>query len=130
MYFLSFLFLRNNVKLDACYVMLNVELDAIVNWMLFVMYILNVEDLLPVSCDVSAIISVMCGKSHRRRGRVAISVSYDNNQRRCVLTNESPFRTNMGDTCLKNASPTTINMGDVCTKQAYPIIINIGDACL
>ena len=100
--------------------MLNVELDAIVSWMLSVMYILmyilNVEDLLPVSCDVSAIISVLCGKSHRRRGRVAISVSYDNNQRRCVLTNESPFRTNMGDTCLKIASPTTINMGDACMR--------------
>jgi len=55
MYFLSFLLLRNNFKLDACYVMLNVELDAIVNWMLFVMYklmyIFNVEDLLLVSCD-------------------------------------------------------------------------------
>ena len=58
MYFLSFLLLRNNFKLDACYVMLNVELDAIVSWMLSVMYILmyilNVEDLLPVWCDVSA----------------------------------------------------------------------------
>ena len=110
MYFLSFLFLRNNVKLDACYVMLNVELDAIVNWMLSVMYILNVEDLLPVPCDASALISVLCGRSYRRRGRVAISVSYDNNQRRRVLTNESPIRTNMGDACLKNTSPITINI--------------------
>ena len=53
MYLLSFLFSRNNVKLDGCYVMLNVELDAIVNWMLSVtyklMYILNVE--LDVICD-------------------------------------------------------------------------------
>ena len=43
--------LNCNCELDGCYVMLNVELDAIVNWMLFVMYILNVEDLLLVSCD-------------------------------------------------------------------------------
>ena len=94
--------------------MLNVELDAIVNWMLFVMYklmyILNVEDLLPVLCDVSAIISVLCGKSHRRRGREAISVSYENNQRRRMLKNESPFRTSMGDTCLKNVSPIITNI--------------------
>jgi len=46
--------LNCNCELDGCYVMLNVELDAIVSWMLSVMYILNVEDLLPVSCDVSA----------------------------------------------------------------------------
>ena len=50
--------LNCNCELDGCYVMLNVELDAIVSWMLSVMYILmyilNVEDLLPVWCDVSA----------------------------------------------------------------------------
>ena len=46
--------LNCNCELDGCYVMLNVELDAIVSWMLSLMYILNVEDLLPVSCDVSA----------------------------------------------------------------------------
>ena len=54
--------LNCNCELDGCYVMLNVELDAIVNWKLYqlsVMYILNVEDLLPVSCDVSAWISVL-----------------------------------------------------------------------
>ena len=104
--------------------MLNVELDAIVNWMLSVMYILNVEDLLPVPCDASALISVLCGKCHRRRGRVPTSVSYGNNQRRRVLTNESPIRTNMGDACLKNASATTIIMGDTCSKQASPIQIS------
>ena len=47
--------LNCNCELDGCYVMLNVELDAIVSWMLSVMYILmyilNVEDLLLVSCD-------------------------------------------------------------------------------
>jgi len=49
--------LNCNCELDGCYVMLNVELDAIVNWMLSVMYklmyilmyILNVE--LDVICD-------------------------------------------------------------------------------
>ena len=38
--------LNCNCELDGCYVMLNVELDAIVNWKLYqlsVMYILNVE---------------------------------------------------------------------------------------
>ena len=49
--------LNRNCELDGCYVTLNVELDASVNWKLYqlsVMYILNVEDLLPVSCNVSA----------------------------------------------------------------------------
>ena len=94
------------------------------------MYILNVEDLLPVSCDASALISVLCGKCHRRRERVATSVSYGNNQRRRVLKNESPFRTSMGDTCLKNVSPIITNIRDACLKNASPITMNIGDSCL
>ena len=79
---------------------------------------------------VSASIYVLCGKSHRRRGREAISVSYENNQRRRMLKNESPFRTSMGDTCLKNMSPIITNIRDACLKNASPITMSIGDLCL
>ena len=71
--------------------LLNVELDVIVNWKLYelsVMYMLNVESSAYVVCQLEFLPVFVWQKLWETRRRVdKNSNSYDNYQRRRVLTN-------------------------------------------